>query len=161
MNPSIIQIAQDGQDVWIQIYGPATFKQAPLLLDQLTELQSPSPLAIHIDLSECEWLDSTFAGCLVSCHSKQHPSNLYLSNISPRCRHSLEQMNLTKHLQLETRTQPATLHWQVHSTEAESTATIPELLVQAHEALAEADPHNQQYHQVAELFRTKTPPAGC
>ena len=70
---------------WIRLSGPATFTAAPTLLDFVDRVLDNGAVEINLDLAACCWMDSTFAGTLVSLSkrgNRDRPVQLRLHNPS-------------------------------------------------------------------------------
>ena len=62
-------------------------------------------------------------------------------------------MHLDKLFEIESLPPPASDEWQPLAVEGVPQECLQEVLVQAHEDLASADPHNAHFARVAETFR--------
>ncbi len=151
-----IETSRCGEEVWIRICGRATFQMAPTLRDFVTHLDGEAVTDIRIDLSGCDWLDSTFSGTLVGLTLQSQPCDhppIHLNSPSESCLCNLRQMRLDKLFQIESLPLPASGEWQPLAAVSVGKESLSKVIVQAHEDLASADPHNAHFARVAETFR--------
>lgn len=152
-----IETSRCGEEVWIRICGRATFQMAPTLRDFVTHLDGDAVSGIRIDLSGCDWLDSTFSGTLVGLTLDSRPCDhpaIHLNRPSESCLGNLRQMHLDKLFEIESLPPPGSDEWQPLAVEGVPQECLQEVLVQAHENLASADPQNAHFARVAKAFRT-------
>lgn len=62
-NGEVLISSQDGEHL-VKVTGRATFDCAPALRNLAKELENDTFSLIRVDLSRCEWMDSTFMGVL-------------------------------------------------------------------------------------------------
>lgn len=90
--------------LYLAFQGRATHRTTPtanqIVRDFLTA--HPDAPGLVIDLGGCAFVDSTFAGWLITLHkrivqsAKGEGGQIFLANCSPRCRKSLERMHLAE-----------------------------------------------------------------
>ncbi len=151
-----IETSRCGEEVWIRICGRATFQLAPTLRDFVTHLAGQAVTDIRIDLSDCDWLDSTFSGTLVGLTLQSQPCDhppIHLNRPSESCLGNLRQMHLDKLFEIDSLPPPASNEWQPLAAESVAKDSLNDAIVQAHEDLASADPHNAHFARVAKTFR--------
>jgi len=153
---SSIQIAGIGSDRWVKLTGPATLHISPVFKRCLQNFRDERVSIIHLDLSECDWIDSTIAGCLVGFirgEESHHTPLLVLYSPSEGCGSSLRQLGLDKYLSIKYSPMPASINWQECSIEKPSREELADVIMLAHEDLACGDPENEQFTKVAEALR--------
>ena len=151
-----IEAARCGACAWVRVTGPATFKMAPALLALVDVLFEEAVEEIHIDLSSCKWLDSTFSGSLVSIVSRRPPRGtpqLILNRPSDQCLESLRRMNLDRLFCVDLAPPPDAARWQALAAEGVPNEELANVVIRAHEELAIIDPANEQFKRVAQTFR--------
>lgn len=155
MDPlATIETSHHGACPWVKISGRATMPLAPSFLQCLNQLSQGQPPGIWVDLSCCEHLDSTFAGSLIGFSQKGRAGSrppLHLNAPSPACRELFERMHLDSHLLLEDAPAPAA--WQAYAISDGARCEMAEVVIQAHQNLADSDPRNQEFGRIAEAFR--------
>ena len=91
--------------LYVGLMGRATQRTCPTA-DRLVEdylASRPQPPIVVLDLTGCEWVDSTFAGWLVGLSKRiSHMANaqMCVAGCGDRCRASLERMGLSDLFQL-------------------------------------------------------------
>lgn len=150
--------AVDG-GVFLALAGRATQRTCPtveqLVGDYLgTKPQSP---VITVDLAECAWVDSTFAGWLVGLRRRlvRHSGSLLrLSRCSERCRASLAKMHLDTVFEFVDCAPPADMRTVDCDTTDKPSREQLALMLRAHEELAAVSPENAEvFTPVAEMLR--------
>jgi anti-anti-sigma factor len=124
----------------------------PLRETLLARLEESADVpAVFIDLSQCQYMDSTFVGLLVAIDRRLRAGSggrLHIHQPSPACRELLQQMGLLELLRVE----PQALDSPPPMEELEKPVGRPatEFVLQAHEALMET---SEQARQKFELLR--------
>ena len=146
---------------WIRLIGPATFTAAPTLLEFVDRVLENGACEISLDLGACSWMDSTFAGTLVSLLRKgnrDRPVRLSLHNPSQVCRDGLARMNLDKLFSIDAVGAPDRAHWEAVESGDVPKAELAEVVIRAHEDLGSADLGNKRFSQIAEAMRKDIQP---
>jgi anti-anti-sigma regulatory factor len=65
---SAIRVAQGGAGFLVRVEGRGTMHESPMLQEFAWECLEGNASVLVVDLSSCEYLDSTFLGCLVGLH---------------------------------------------------------------------------------------------
>lgn len=141
---------------WIKLIGPATFAAAPTLLEFVDRVLENGACEISLDLAACCWMDSTFAGTLVSLSKKGNrdcPVRLRLHNPSKSCLEGLARMNLDKLFSIDAVGAPDNAHWEAVEGGDVPKAELAEVVIRAHEDLGSADPGNEQFRRIADAMR--------
>ena len=141
---------------WIRLIGPATFTAAPTLLEFVDRVLENGACEISLDLGACSWMDSTFAGTLVSLLRKGNgarPVRLRLHNPSQVCLDGLARMNLDKLFSIDAVGAPDWADWEPVESSDVPKAELAEVVVRAHEVLGSADPGNKRFGQIADAMR--------
>ena len=150
-----IEAARCGAWAWVRVQGPATFKLAPALLGLVDALFEEAVEEIHIDLSGCKWLDSTFSGSLVSIIRRCQPRGrlrLVLNRPSDHCLESLRRMHLDQLFHMDSAPPPDLANWQALAADGIPKEALSNVVIRAHEELAAVNPANEQFKRVAQTF---------
>ncbi len=69
---SMLRVGRTASGFFVQVEGRGTLQESPALQEfAVQSLEGPRrPSTLLVDLSHCDYLDSTFLGCLVSLHRK-------------------------------------------------------------------------------------------
>ena len=151
-----IEAAQWNDQYWIKLIGPATFTAAPALLKFVDRVLENGACEIRLDLAACGWMDSTFAGTLVSLLKKGNrdcPVRLRLHNPSKSCLEGLARMNLDKLFSIDARGAPDRAEWEAVEGGDVPKAELAEIVIRAHEDLGSADPGNEKFGRIADVLR--------
>ena len=77
----------------VRVVGRGTFKESPTFRETVTQcLQRHEDAHVVVDLSECQYLDSTFLGALICLHKyagEQNPDRLQFHADAPKARQLL------------------------------------------------------------------------
>jgi anti-anti-sigma regulatory factor len=68
--PSVIKVGRTHTGYRLRIEGKGTMRESPAVEEFARYAFQQEPCALVVDLSTCEYLDSTFLGCLVILHKK-------------------------------------------------------------------------------------------
>ena len=95
-----ITIANTSRGYLIGIHGRGTYLQSPGFQKLADDCLRDEDKSIAIDLSACEFLDSTFLGCLVTLHRDYGEDDHVRMQIvaSPEVRHDLLHTSRLEHL---------------------------------------------------------------
>ena len=68
----MLRVGRTASGFFVQVEGRGTLRESPALQEfAVLSLDDPrGPSTVVVDLSRCDYLDSTFLGCLVSLHRK-------------------------------------------------------------------------------------------
>ena len=114
-----------------------------LILDRLTK--APAPPLLAADLSECEYMDSTFMGLLVGFHKRYKALTgrpLTVLRPTPECTKLLTGLGILKLMTLVVGDQPPSPStW---NDLRASRSPTPEVLLNAHRNLSEISPENEK-----------------
>ena len=141
---------------WIRLIGPATFTAAPTLLELVDKVLENGGCEISLDLAACCWMDSTFAGTLVSLSkrgNRDRPVRLRLHNPSKSCLEGLARMNLDKLFSIHAVGAPDDADWEAVEVGDVPKAELAKVVIRAHEDLGSADPGNEKFGRIAEAMR--------
>jgi anti-anti-sigma factor len=69
---SILRVGRTASGFLVQVEGRGTMSESPALREFADQSLAgpPGPSTVVVDLSHCDYLDSTFLGCLLSLHRK-------------------------------------------------------------------------------------------
>ena len=138
--PDALRVGSDSRGTFLSAHGsiraPLCYPLRETLLSRLEE--SADIPAVFVDLSRCDYMDSTFIGLLVAIDRRLRKGSggrLHVLRPSERCRELLHQMGLIELLLVE----DAPVDPPEHMEEVEKPAGRPatEFVLRAHEALME------------------------
>lgn len=138
-------------DVFVKAVGHITASLSVDLRDKILErlAQTPVPQSFYIDLSECEYMDSTFMGLLVGFHKRFRQltsKNLVILRPSAECQKLLQGLGILRLMQvIKDETPPSPQDW-VLITKNQSPTT--EILLNAHQNLSEISEENEKKFSV-------------
>ena len=145
--------------LYIGMLGRATQRTCPTA-DQLVNdyLSSrPQQPIVVLDVTGCDWIDSTFAGWLIQLTKRMGRAaggRLVISGCSERCRRSLEKMRLVELLELADLAAPEEVQAVACTTGDTPGKDELKLMLEAHEALAAVGPENEQvFTPIATMLR--------
>lgn len=147
--------------LYLGLLGRATQRTCPTA-DQLVEdylaSRPPSPV-VAVDLSGCEWVDSTFAGWMVGLSRRMDRiggGQMYVVGCGERCRTSLERMGLTELFQFEQIDAPPETQAVPCATSDQPTREELKLMLAAHEALIALGPENERvFTPIVSMLRAR------
>jgi len=67
---SAVEVGRTGDGFLLAVVGRGTMRESLALHDHVVECLQHEALNLTIDLSRCDYLDSTFLGCLVKLHKR-------------------------------------------------------------------------------------------
>jgi len=68
--PSVVSVGQTRSGSAIRIEGRGTMRESPAVHEFAVQVLNQGSERLVIDLADCEYLDSTFLGCLVDLHKR-------------------------------------------------------------------------------------------
>ncbi|MCA9245932.1 MAG: STAS domain-containing protein [Planctomycetales bacterium] len=71
----VLKAVRTDDGLLINVHGRATMRESWVIKEFLAAYLETDRHTIVVDLSRCEYLDSTFAGCLVELHKCAHADN--------------------------------------------------------------------------------------
>lgn len=138
--------------------GRATQRTCPTAELAVSEFLAAAPATpvVVVDLAGCEWVDSTFAGWLVGLRKRlaRISGTITIGGCSPRCRQSLERMHVAGLFNFQTVDRPAEVREiRCHTGDRLGRDDL-QLMLRAHEELAEADASNARtFGPVVDVIR--------
>lgn len=112
---------------------------------QINQLLEDEPLeSVHLDLSECTYMDSTFLGVLVGIHKKNRQNRgngLFVHKPSKPAQEHLESMGIHKILTITS--EPLDLPQNLEPCESKKTEH-PQDILSAHQHLMDLSPENRK-----------------
>jgi len=156
--PSSVLVGHFGRSVWLKVEGKGTFQNSAGIKEFVRKMIQRGSRDFVVDLGGCELMDSTFMGTLAGVALRLREigqGSLRAVNVNERNASLLENLGLD---QLFTVEQGAGVVAPVEM--SESPAVSPEVgeqkeaVLEAHEALVEADSHNAgKFKDVIEYLR--------
>ena len=153
-----MMLGQSDGGVFVKIAGPATMTLSAGFTALCDECRSRYQRPIFVDLSGCDWLDSTFAGCLVGQTVKARNADgpgFSLVRPSDTCCNVLTNMGLAPLLLADLPpAPPAPESFSQVTTQTFSAERVTETVIDAHEHLADVSQTNREvFGRVADTFR--------
>ena len=142
-----IAVGTSGSDLFVSVRGRATQRTCPTIEEVVTCYLSSGGSRVTVELAGCDWVDSTFAGWLVSLHKRlrgARDGGLRLAGCSPRCRASLDKMHLCDLLSFAEQPPPAEMREVPCATTDRPDHECLRLMLKAHEELAELGEANRR-----------------
>jgi phosphoserine phosphatase RsbU/P len=128
--------------------GPVTWQIAPALREIIRQGKERSAPPLHVDLSECESLDSTALGLLL-----QHAGELVLHQPGKRVISQLHDMGVLHHFSINHERAPS-IEIPIPVAPNDTKQACSDLILSAHEALMEASASNRQkFKEVVDALR--------
>jgi anti-anti-sigma factor len=154
--PSSVLVGSLGRTVWLKVSGRGTFQNSPGVKEFVKQMIQRGHRDFVVDLDGCELMDSTFMGTLAGVALRLREigqGGLRAVNVNVRNASLLENLGLDQLFAVETgqaTDAPATLR----QPDAVSEENPKEMVLEAHEALIEADAHNAvKFKDVVEYLR--------
>jgi len=154
--PSSILVGNLGRTVWVKVDGRGTFQNSPGVKEFVKQMIQRGHRDFVVDLAGCELMDSTFMGTLAGVALRLREigqGGLRTVNVNDRNASLLENLGLDQLFSVEAgpaASAPETLQQAVADSEKDAKGTV----LEAHEALIEADAHNAvKFKDVVEYLR--------
>ncbi len=167
-----IFVALSGQDLFVQIRGRGNYRNAAPLRKFGQDVLSSGCTAAHVDLAECQGMDSTFLGVLagfgLQLRQAGQNNGLHLFNAGELNLHSCQVLGLGRMARLEAAAPsapdflapPASEFRQLPDTDLTAPNAMPAkdqttaLMLEAHEDLCVTDERNEaKFKDVKQLLR--------
>ncbi len=153
---SSVLVGSLGQTVWLKVNGRGTFQNSPGVKEFVKQMIQRGHREFVVDLKECELMDSTFMGTLAGVALRLREigqGGLRTVNVNVRNASLFENLGLDQLFTVETGHEtdaPKTLK----QAEAVGEDNAKETVLEAHEALIEADAHNAvKFKDVVDYLR--------
>jgi len=154
--PSSVLVGSLGRTVWLKVIGRGTFQNSPGVKEFVKQMIQRGHRDFVVDLDTCELMDSTFMGTLAGVALRLREigqGGLRAVNVNSRNADLLENLGLDQLFAVETGRAadvPATLQQAAPVPDENSKETV----LEAHEALIEADAHNAvKFKDVVDYLR--------
>ena len=156
-SPIPVQVGRCGGGMVIRPAGPCTVLLCDRLRSYLENLGETEISDLYVDLSAVDWLDSTFAGFLVSLavgRNCQLKCPVHLLKPCAGALEALERMHLLRVFNVADQLTEEPAEWTELPEKPASEERVADLVIQAHENLIEADPRNAPaFRPVLDGFR--------
>ncbi len=153
-----IQVGEQDGMILIRVEGKGTYLNSHLLKQYFLQCLEEDRHFFKIDLSQCNYMDSTFLGMLAGIGSKvkEHfPSPIKLANATERIRGMLENLGIEHLFEMSRENRFSESLSRLSEHKISSEAKTREML-EAHEKLAEISPANEaEFRDVITLLRKK------
>jgi anti-anti-sigma factor len=154
--PSSVLVGSLGRTVWLKVSGRGTFQNSPGVKEFVKQMIQRGHRDFVVDLDGCELMDSTFMGTLAGVALRLREigqGGLRAVNVNVRNAALLENLGLDQLFTVETghaADAPVTLR----QADAVPEENPKEMVLEAHEALIEADAHNAvKFKDVVDYLR--------
>jgi anti-sigma B factor antagonist len=145
--PASILVGVTGKAVCVKVRGKGSFQNSPALKEFAREMVERGHRVFVIDLADCSVMDSTFMGTLAGLALRLRESgngSLLVCNVNERNADLLRNLGLNNLFAVESK---ANLADQTSTESALSDGNLSRLdhaacMIEAHEALVDADPEN-------------------
>jgi anti-anti-sigma regulatory factor len=152
-----ISVGTTGADLYVSVRGRATQRTCPTVDALVARYLISGGAQVTVELAGCDWVDSTFAGWLISLHKRLSGASgggLRLAGCSARCRASLDKMHLCDMLSFSDEVRPGELREVPCPTSDRPDRECLKLMLKAHEELASLDEANRRvFGPIAALLR--------
>lgn len=150
-------VGQCNGRIVIKLAGACTATLCERVESFLHELSKPKTSDVYFDLSEADWLDSTFAGFLVAMAIHMAgPStpDIHLMDLSGGAAQSLANIHVLRLFDILDEAPIVPDEWHELPAQALDVKRIGQLVVESHEALIQADKRNAPaFEHLIELFK--------
>ncbi|MEI6493570.1 MAG: STAS domain-containing protein [Verrucomicrobiota bacterium] len=154
--PSSVLVGSLGRTVWLKVSGRGTFQNSPGVKEFVKQMIQRGHREFVVDLDGCELMDSTFMGTLAGVALRLREigqGGLRAVNVNARNASLLENLGLDHLFVVETgraADAPAILRQAEPVAEGDTKETV----LEAHEALIQADAHNAvKFKDVVDYLR--------
>ncbi len=152
-----ILVADDEEHAQIRLIGRATFSCSQRVRDYGMRVLDKNIKHVHIDLSECEGMDSTIMGVLamIGLRARKQGLNAEIVNADERLKKLLYGLGLKK-LFVFTHTLLDEVNWATlcHTERDDQPLTAERTILEAHETLMQIDPENMpKFRDVVDYLR--------
>jgi anti-sigma B factor antagonist len=158
--PASILVGVTGKAVYIKVRGKGSFQNSPALKEFSRQMFERGQRIFIFDLAECSVMDSTFMGTLAGMALRLRESSgaLLVRNVNERNFELLRNLGLNNLFEIEPSADVAARELDGASTlEADDSVSRSEhaaCMIEAHEALVDADPENlARFKDVLEYLR--------
>lgn len=148
------------ESCYVNPNGRATQRICPTADRMVTEYLAAAGTAsnpqIVIDLTGCDWVDSTFAGWLLGLRKRltRRGGSIVVGGCAARCRQSLERMHVAELFSFVAVERPAELRQIPCRTTDRPEPAALKLMLEAHEELLQADASNARtFGPVTDVIR--------
>lgn len=156
-NKGELMISKRGDVYRIKVTGRATFDCAPPIRDLVKKLETEPFSGILVDLSGCEWMDSTFMGVLamMGLRARKSGVTMEIGAASDFDRNLLAGLGLTKLFEFTGNTIDGNEEdWQSGENDVVQAEEGARTVLEAHETLMDVDEQNvAKFGQVVDLVK--------
>jgi anti-sigma B factor antagonist len=145
--PASILVGVTGKAVCVKVRGKGSFQNSPALKEFAREMFERGHRAFVIDLSDCPVMDSTFMGTLAGLALRLRESgngSLLVCNVNERNADLLRNLGLNNLFTVESKADVADQTGTESSLSNDNLSRLDHAacMIEAHEALVDADPEN-------------------
>jgi anti-sigma B factor antagonist len=155
--PSAILVGLDGRTVMVRVEGKGTFLNSTGLKEFAKEMTNRGHREFCVDLANCPLMDSTFMGTLAGIALRLRElgqGELRVVRLNERNRDLLANLGLDQLFTLDTSAAPAMPAATALPTAPTDKTTQAQTMLEAHEAVVEANPQNlAKFKDVLEFLK--------
>ena len=144
----VLKVGRTSDGHVVRLEGRGTFLESPTLLSLIGQMLEAEPDDVLIvDLSDTDYADSTFLGCLIALHRRFNSGGrvrVYLGAISTGCRIALEATHLESFFPTVENIPPIQGDWAVLDKLELAVGELGRHILETHRLLIEADESNQK-----------------
>jgi anti-anti-sigma regulatory factor len=93
---SLVEVGRTGDGFLMRIVGRGTMRESLAFHDQMIDCLAQESVKLVVDLNDCDYLDSTFLGCLVNLHRRLGADRLQIAACEQRRKMLLSAMRLER-----------------------------------------------------------------
>ena len=158
-----VRSARENRQTFVEIHGSGTWRESQQVLELLERAREANDNLFLLDFRHCNHLDSTFLGVLhtICAESEEQKPLVQLQHLPKPLMKEISELGLTSVLfHFRSKTKPVPHEMEEMRGQSISGESMGRLLLQAHEALVEADPSNaDRFAAVLELLHRQQAPA--
>ena len=158
--PAKLRVAPTETGVCIRVEGQGTLRESPEAKDvAVRTLASDRSATVVVDLSSCEYLDSTFLGCLMELYrlfGKTPVKRYFVAASAERRKQLMGPTHLDRLIPMLDAPPPLCGAWVPITVEAPSKRELVRHVMECHEALATLDcPSRDLFARIAQEMRAE------
>ena len=151
---SAVNVARTSDGACVRIEGRGTMRESPAVMDFATRTLEAGAAAVVIDLTGCDYLDSTFLGCILGLHKRfgaARPPRLLVASSAQTSRKLFGPTRLDKLLNITPAPPPVVGAWQALAPAGMKPKDLTRHGMECHRRLAEVEgPAQAAFQRIAE-----------
>lgn len=154
-------VEPDQGRIGVRVTGTGSMSACPAMKDMLSELVASLDGDLFFDLSQATFIDSTFAGVLLmfARQSAKRGNSVHLVGVPEKIANVLRGMHIQGFFKFDSQMPVTETTWSTLTPESPSAKGAGKVIVDAHQALIDADGRNaEEFGRVVEGFGGTRPP---